>query len=143
MADVLDMAIKHANASGIVYCQSKAECEGLFKYLVERGVLSAYYHADLSDAERDTVQDDRSSGKTTVICAKTAFGMGVNKPDVLYVIHFSVPKSIASYYQESGRAGRDDKEADCVLFYYFNDVCQLKLMQGRCYIIYVGINATG
>ena len=114
----------HADESGLVYCLSRRDCEvvceALGKQLGARARV-AYYHAELDADERERRQRRWSRGEIKLIVATLAFGMGVNKPDVRYVFHFSMPKSLANYYQESGRAGRDGLGALCVLFFAWKD----------------------
>ena len=114
----------HADESGLVYCLSRRDCEvvceALGKQLGARASV-AYYHAELDADERVRRQRRWSRGEIKLIVATLAFGMGVNKPDVRYVFHFSMPKSLANYYQESGRAGRDGLGALCVLFFAWKD----------------------
>ncbi|GAB4857919.1 Werner syndrome ATP-dependent helicase [Ancistrocladus abbreviatus] len=110
------------NESGIVYCFSRKECEQVARELRERGIKADYYHADMDVNDRENVHMRWSSGKLQVIVGTVAFGMGINKPDVRFVIHHSLSKSMETYYQESGRAGRDGLPAECLLYYRPADV---------------------
>ncbi|CAO2827328.1 unnamed protein product [Amaranthus hypochondriacus] len=105
------------NESGIVYCFSRKECEQVAKELRERGIKADYYHADMEVRDRENVHLRWSNGKLQVIVGTVAFGMGINKPDVRFVIHHSLSKSMETYYQESGRAGRDGHPAECLLYF--------------------------
>ncbi|KAK4758595.1 hypothetical protein SAY87_019896 [Trapa incisa] len=105
------------NESGIVYCFSRKECEQVAKELRERRVSADYYHADMDVHAREKVHTLWSSSKLQVIVGTVAFGMGINKPDVRFVIHHSLSKSMETYYQESGRAGRDGLPSECLLYY--------------------------
>ncbi|XP_039959584.1 Bloom syndrome protein homolog [Bactrocera tryoni] len=111
---------------GIVYCLSRKECEDVANKLHASGIKSLAYHAGLTDPMRETRQKDWLTGKVRVICATIAFGMGIDKPDVRFVLHFSLPKSIEGYYQEAGRAGRDGDIAQCVLYYNYSDMMRMK-----------------
>lgn len=108
--------------SGIVYCFSRKECEQVAAELRERGIAAHYYHADMDVNAREKVHMGWSKNKLQVIVGTVAFGMGINKPDVRFVIHHSLSKSMETYYQESGRAGRDGLPSECVLFYRPADV---------------------
>ncbi len=119
---------ERASESGIVYTLSRAAAESTAEYLVSLGVKALPYHAGLSSDERTLVQDAFIGDEVDVICATVAFGMGIDKPDVRYVIHRDMPKSIEGYYQEIGRAGRDGLPADCILFYSWADVLSLERM---------------
>ncbi|MFZ5896608.1 MAG: RecQ family ATP-dependent DNA helicase [Myxococcota bacterium] len=108
--------------SGIVYCLSRRSTEATAEHLLGQGLRAAHYHAGLDAAERARVQDAFRSGSVDVVVATIAFGMGIDKPDVRFVLHHDLPRSIEGYYQEIGRAGRDGLPSDCVLFYSFADV---------------------
>ncbi|CAL5053851.1 unnamed protein product [Urochloa decumbens] len=110
------------NESGIVYCFSRRECEQVAKELCDRGISAEHYHADMDIVAREKVHMRWSKGKSQVIVGTVAFGMGINKPDVRFVIHHSLSKSMETYYQESGRAGRDGLPSECVLYYRPGDV---------------------
>ncbi|MEX1131645.1 MAG: DNA helicase RecQ, partial [Flavobacteriales bacterium] len=113
---------RHLGKCGIIYCNSRAGTEKLAAKLQGIGVSAAYYHAKLDPAERSRVQDDFIQGKLHVICATIAFGMGIDKSDVRFVIHYNLPGTVEGYYQEIGRAGRDGKPAETILFYSYADV---------------------
>ncbi|GLT73960.1 hypothetical protein SLA2020_457870 [Shorea laevis] len=110
------------NESGIVYCFSRKECEQVASELRKRGISADYYHADMDVIAREKVHMRWSRNKLQVIVGTVAFGMGINKPDVRFVIHHSLSKSMETYYQESGRAGRDGLPSECLLFYRPADV---------------------
>ncbi|VDP30733.1 unnamed protein product [Heligmosomoides polygyrus] len=114
--------------AGIVYCLSRKECESVCTQLSKGGVLAEVYHAGLSDAKRVQVQHLWLRNSVSVICATIAFGMGIDKPDVRFVIHYSLPKSIEGYYQETGRAGRDGNPSYCLLLYSYQDSIRLRRM---------------
>ncbi|XP_060035599.1 recQ-like DNA helicase BLM [Erinaceus europaeus] len=117
----------HPHDSGIIYCLSRRECDTMADTLQKDGLAALAYHAGLSDAARDEVQHKWiNQDGCQVICATIAFGMGIDKPDVRFVIHASLPKSVEGYYQESGRAGRDGEMSHCLLFYTYHDVTRLK-----------------
>lgn len=118
---------------GIIYCLSRNDCERLAERLREKGIYSSPYHAGLSDIQRRRVFQAWSDGTFQVVCATIAFGMGIDKSDVRFVIHYSMPKSVEGYYQEAGRAGRDGKFASCILYYSKLDLFRMKGMLSKGY----------
>ena len=125
--------IKHnAGKSGIVYCISRKKVEELAAVLQANEIKAAPYHAGLDSATRSQTQDDFLMERIDVIVATIAFGMGIDKPDVRFVIHYDIPKSLEGYYQETGRAGRDGGEGLCIAFYAYQDLQKLeKFMEGK------------
>jgi ATP-dependent DNA helicase RecQ len=119
---IVRLVAARRGVSGIVYAISRKACESLAEHLRDRGVRAAAYHAGLEPAQRTAVQDGFSRDEIDVVVATIAFGMGIDKSNIRYVIHRDMPRSIESYYQEIGRAGRDGMESDCVLFYSWADV---------------------
>ena len=116
------IALRHAGACGIIYCGSRRSTEELAGKLRDVGVNAAHYHAGMEAADRSRTQDDFIQGKVHVVCATIAFGMGIDKGDVRYVVHYNMPGTLEGYYQEIGRAGRDGAPAETILFYSFRDV---------------------
>ncbi len=116
----------HAPASGILYCRSRRRCVESALYLQSRNVESGIYHAGLPKHERDAAQRKWTQSQSQIMCATTAFGMGIDKPDVRLVAHYDAPDSLEAYYQEAGRAGRDGKKADAVLLYNEGDIRRLQ-----------------
>lgn len=129
LTDIANVIKNYRNQSGIVYCLSRKTCEKVAEALSDKfGVKAAFYHAGMPTAEKTEVQQRWQSGRYNVIVATIAFGMGIDKPDVRYVIHHSIPKSLEGYYQETGRAGRDGKRSGCYLYYSYKDTATLKHM---------------
>ncbi|MDP6678655.1 MAG: DNA helicase RecQ [Verrucomicrobiota bacterium] len=124
LRQVLDVAKRHTGESGIVYCASRNSTERLAKRLSEKGIQAVPYHAGLDADVRAKNQEAFIRDEVQVVCATIAFGMGIDKPDVRFVIHHDLPKNIEGYYQETGRAGRDGLPADCVLLFNASDVAK-------------------
>ncbi|MBK7427548.1 MAG: DNA helicase RecQ [Saprospiraceae bacterium] len=123
---ILQLIKLQPNQSGIIYVQSRKAAEELAQVLSVNGIKSSPYHAGLDAKTRTKAQDDFLMEEIDVICATIAFGMGIDKPDVRFVIHYDMPKSIENYYQETGRAGRDGLEGNCIAFYSYADIARLE-----------------
>jgi len=131
LEQILQFVEARPDQPGIVYCLSRKNTEKLAGKLQAKGVQAHSYHAGMPASERQRVQNDFIHDRTQVICATVAFGMGIDKSNVRWIIHYNLPKSIENYYQEIGRSGRDGAPAEALLFYSFADVLQLQEMLSR------------
>lgn len=119
---IINYVKKHDDESGIIYCATKKNVDKLYTLLNEQGISAGRYHAGLSNDERKQNQEDFTYDRIRVMVATNAFGMGIDKSNVRYVLHYNMPQSLEYYYQEAGRAGRDGEEAECVLFFSKQDI---------------------
>ena len=125
VSEILDFIEDHEEEAGIIYCLSRKGTEKIAEKLSDQGLQADYYHAGRSAEERSEVQEKFQADEIDIVCATIAFGMGIDKPNIRWVIHYNMPKNLEGYYQEIGRAGRDGEPATALLFYSWGDMSQL------------------
>ncbi len=125
---IVEFLKKHPGQSGIIYCLSRKGCEGLAEKLNAKGFKASFYHADMPGSQRSKVQEDFINDRTPIVCATIAFGMGIDKSNVRFVIHYNLPRNLEGYYQEIGRGGRDGLPAEALLFFSYADVTSYREM---------------
>lgn len=125
---IVEFLKKRPGQSGIIYCLSRKGCEGLAEKLNAKGFKASFYHADVPAAQRSKVQEDFINDRTPIVCATIAFGMGIDKSNVRFVIHYNLPRNLEGYYQEIGRSGRDGLPAEALLFFSYADVTSYREM---------------
>jgi len=128
LEQILEFLKEHPNQSGIIYCLSRKGCEGLAEKLNSKGFRAAHYHAEVPSAQRSKVQEDFINDRVPIICATLAFGMGIDKSNVRFVVHYNLPRNLEGYYQEIGRAGRDGLPSDALLFFSYADLLSYREM---------------
>lgn len=125
---ILHYLKKHNDKSGIIYCSTRKEVEGLHNFLTQKGYSTSFYHGGMNNEDRKKSQDDFLYDESLIMIATNAFGMGIDKSNVRFVIHYNIPQSMEGYYQEAGRAGRDGEKSDCILLFASQDVVKQKFL---------------